>query len=80
MIHLLLKNISSGSQTNSERLQSTLQDKTFFLKDKLNNARVQKRKNNVNEVKTEPPKKALKKNEIIAEFKTLKTSKKKTEF
>ena len=69
---MLLKNISSGSQTNSERLQSTLQDKTFFLKDKLNNARVQKRKNNVNEVKTEPPKKALKKNEIMAEFKTLK--------
>ena len=38
-----------------------------------------KRKNYVNEVKTEPPKKALKKNEIIAEFKTLKTSKKNSE-
>ena len=37
----------------------------------MNNTRVQKRKNNVSEVKSEPPKKALKKNEILAEYKNL---------
>ena len=35
------------------------------------NTRVTKRKNNLNEVKAEPPKKALKKNEILAEFTAL---------
>ena len=38
----------------------------------MNNTGVQKRKNNAIEVQNEPPKKALKKNEIIAEFKALK--------
>ena len=38
----------------------------------MNNTRVQKRKNNAIEVKNEPPKKTLKKNEIIAEFTILK--------
>ena len=38
----------------------------------MSNTRVQKRKNNAIEVKNEPPKKALKKNEIIAEFNILK--------
>ena len=33
--------------------------------------RVEKRKNNITETKMEPPKKALKKNEVIAQYKAL---------